>query len=70
MSLGKKDRLSWSTRLRLCWNVLTKGKYNWREYRTRHDEEQWLICEQRREEMDACVRERRPFPYSKEEMEQ
>jgi hypothetical protein len=50
--------------------VLTKGKYNWREYRTRHDEEQWLICKQRIEEMDACVRERRPFPYTKEEMEQ
>ncbi len=65
-----KTKLSWRTRLKLCWNVLTKGKYNWREYRTRLEEEQWLICEQRREEMDACVRERRPFPYSKEEMEQ
>ena len=56
-----KDKLSWGTRLKLCWTVLTKGKYNPALYRTRHYEEQWQICQQRLKEMQATCRPRTDF---------
>jgi hypothetical protein len=57
------DKLSWKTRLRLCWDVATRGKYDPRDYKTIHQEEQWAICEQRRKELAATCRPRQPFPY-------
>lgn len=64
------SKLDWSTRLRLCWDVLTKGRYDPRDYRTTKQEEQWIICEKRRKELDAANRPREPFPYDDEYMEQ
>ena len=65
-----KNKLSWRTRARLLWDVATRGKYDPRDYKTIHEEEQWAICEQRRKEMNACVRPREHFPYKWEEDEQ
>jgi hypothetical protein len=63
MSLGKKDRLSWRNRLKLCWEVFCWGKYDPRDYKTIQQEEAWERCEQMREELDSCIRERKPFSY-------
>ena len=52
------DKLGWLTRIKLCWVVLTKGKFNPAEYRTRYMQEQWDICRKRDAEMNACIRPR------------
>ena len=52
------DKLSYATRIKLCWEVLTRGKYDPRNYKTRHQEEQWQNCEKRREEMESYTRPR------------
>jgi len=59
-----KNRLSFSTRMKLCWDVLTRGKYDTRDYKTILEQEQWEICEKRRKEMDVSCRPREPFPYA------
>ena len=59
--MWEKDKLSWLTRLRLCWEVFTRGQYDPRDYRTRHQEQQWQICEERRKEMEKCTRPRTHF---------
>jgi hypothetical protein len=56
-----KDKLSWLNRLRLCWEVFTRGKYDPRDYRTIRAQEQWEICEQRRKELAASTRPRTPY---------
>ena len=56
-----KNKMRLWTRLRLCWDALTKGKYDSRDYRTIHEQEQWEICEQRRKELEAAHRPRREF---------
>ena len=53
-----EDKLAWITRLSLCWTVLTKGKYNPKDYKTKHEEKQFRICQKRLKEMQACVRPR------------
>ena len=52
------NKLSWRNRIKLCWSVLTTGTYNPKDYKTIHEEEQWAICRQRDEEMNACIRPR------------
>ena len=59
-----KNKFSFLTRIRLCWVVLTTGKYDTRDYKAIHEEEQWEICEKRRKELAASCRPRGPFPYS------
>ena len=64
-----KHLLSWPTRLKLCWDVLVKGKFESTHYKTKHEQEQWEICRQRDREMDACKRPRtRPLgdPYDEQ----
>ena len=53
-----KNKLSWGTRLKLCWAVLTRGEYDAKEYISQHAQEQWEICERRRKEMELCTRPR------------
>ena len=65
-----KHRFSWKTKLRLCWDVMTRGRYDPRDYKTIHEEEQWEICEKRRDEMDACKRPRTEFHYTDDFLEQ
>ena len=59
-----KTKLSWRTRLKLCWDVFCWGKYDPRDYKTIQEEEAWERCEQMRKELDSGNRERKPFPYS------
>jgi hypothetical protein len=56
--MSDKHKMSWSTRLRLCWSALYKGVYDSDEFKTIHEEEQREICEKRRKEMDKCVQPR------------
>ena len=56
--MKQKDKLNWRTRLRLCWVVLTKGEYDPEDYKTKKQEAQWQICEQRRKELEATIRPR------------
>ena len=65
-----KHKLSVRTRLRLCWDILTRGKYDPRDYKTVHEQEQWDICEKRRKELIASTRPRQPFSYKWDEDEQ
>ena len=59
MAMGlDKHKLSWWTRIKLCWAVLTKGKYDHTQYRTRHMQKQWDTCRQRDIEMAATCRPR------------
>ena len=54
-----KDKLSWISRLKLCWFILSKGTTkDLPLYRTRHEEEQWKICRQRDKELAAACRPR------------
>ena len=65
-----RDKMSWGTRIKLCWQVLTKGTHNPELYRTRHAQEQWDICRQRDKEMNECNRPRTPIHYADELLEQ
>lgn len=53
-----RDTLSWPTRLKLCWDVLVKGKFERGHYKTIHEQEQWDICRQREKEMNSNIRPR------------
>jgi hypothetical protein len=64
MAQLNKDKLSLWTRLRLCWDMLTRGKYDPRDYKTVHEQEQWNICEQRRRDMEVASRPRTDCPES------
>ena len=59
-----KKKMSLWTRLRLCWDVCTRGKYDPRDYKTIHEQEQWDICEQRRKELAKGHRPRTKFKES------
>jgi hypothetical protein len=61
LKMFNKDKLSFLTRIKLCWEVLTRGEYDPRNYRTRHLEKQWQICEKRRKELEACTRPRTEY---------
>ena len=65
-----KNRLSWATKLRLCWDVLTKGQYDPRDYKTINEQEAWDRCEQMRKELESTHRPRRAFVHSDENFEQ
>ena len=65
-----KDKLGWLTRLSLCWNVFTRGKYDPRDYKTIRQQEQWDACEQRREELESTIRPRTHFRYKHDDLEQ
>ena len=58
------NKMSWITRLRLCWTVLTKGAYNTKMYRTRHAQRQWDMCRQRDKELQRTCRPRSGFPQT------
>jgi len=51
-----KDKLSWLTRLKLFWEVFTRGKYDPRDYKTINEEEAWERCEQMRKDLAAAER--------------
>tara|TARA_Y100000310_G_C20486042_1_gene716902 strand:- start:706 stop:909 length:204 start_codon:yes stop_codon:yes gene_type:complete len=65
-----KNKLSFTNRIKLCWNVLIKGKYNPKDYKTTQEQEQWEICEKRRKEMQAHSRSRTDFHHKDELFEQ
>ena len=61
-----KDKMSFWTRVKLCWYVFTKGSLpaKLKEYRSRHAQKQWNICEQRRIDMEVASRPRTDCPES------
>ena len=65
-----KNKLSFGTRIRLCWDILTRGKYDSRDYKTMEEHEQWSVCEKRREELNACNRPRTEFRHKDDDFEQ
>jgi hypothetical protein len=65
-----KEKMSLRTRLRLCWDVFTRGKYDPRDYRTIREEEAWARCEQMRKELAASTRPRTDTDIGKEWMGQ
>ena len=62
--MDRRDKLGWSTRLKLCWAVLSKGVYDPKKYKTIHDQQQQEVCDQRRRELDATKRPRTDGPES------
>ena len=50
--------MSWSSRLKLCWNVLTRGVYNPEDYKSKEEQRRWDSCRKRDKEMNACIRPR------------
>jgi hypothetical protein len=52
------NKLSWKTRLKLCWTVLSQGEYAPEDYRTINEQNQWEICEQMRKDLQKCVQPR------------
>ena len=58
----RKDKLSWRTRLRLFWDVFTRGKCDSRDYKTINEEEQWQRCEKMRKDLASAER---PAPKKK-----
>ena len=65
-----REKLSWGTRIKLCWQVLVRGTYDPKLYRTRHMQEQWVKCRARDKEMNKCTRPRTEFHYSDDLLEQ
>ena len=53
-----KEKLSWLTRLKLSWQVFTRGKYDPRDYKTINEQETWERCEQMRKDLAAAERSR------------
>ena len=66
----RDDKLSWKTRMRLCWEVFTRGKYDPRDYRTIQEQGQWERCEQMRKDLASSCRPRVPFSDRNDTMEQ
>jgi hypothetical protein len=52
------------TRARACWEILIKGEYTPDDYRSRHAQKQWNICEQRRRDLEVSTRPRSDCPES------
>ncbi len=65
-----KDKLSWISRLKLCWEVFTRGKYDSRDYKTIREEERWERCEQMRKDLASTCRPRVPYYDKDDTMEQ
>ena len=53
-----KEKMSFWTRIRFCWTVLTRGAYDPRDYMSRHAAKELKICQQREKEMQAATRPR------------
>jgi len=70
MTIFDPNKMSWITRLRLCWTVLTKGVYNKNMYKTRYMQRQWDICRERDKEMQKGCRPRTNYNDDSEFMEQ
>ena len=68
--MSDKDKLSWITRFKLCYQVLLYGLFDPTQYRTRYAQKQWEICQKRQREMDACVRPRTKVRISPDDIEQ
>ena len=49
-----KEKLSWLTRLKLLWQVFTRGKYDPRDYKTINEQEAWEKCEQTRKDLASA----------------
>jgi hypothetical protein len=61
--MSDKSKLEWRYRFKLCWFILTKGVVEGMpEYKTKHEREQWEICQKRQAEKDAT---KRPKTYPK-----
>ena len=56
--MKNKRHLSWSNRLKLCWEVLTRGKYDPRDYKTILEEEVHERCEKMRSDLRKGERQR------------
>jgi hypothetical protein len=65
-----KEKLSLRTRLRLCWDVFTRGKYDPRDYKTIQQEEAWARCEKMRKDLASATRPRVDTDVDREWMEQ
>jgi hypothetical protein len=53
-----KEKMSFWTRIRLCWTVLTTGAHNPTNYLSRHAVKQLKICQKREKEMQLACRPR------------
>jgi hypothetical protein len=65
-----KEKMSFWTRTRLCWDVFTRGKYDPRDYRTIREEEAWVRCEKIRKDLASATRPRVDADVESEWMEQ
>ena len=61
-----KEKLSWSDRLRLCWEVFTRGKYDPRDYKTIKEQEAWERCEQMRKDLSSVERPKADVEFKSE----
>ena len=61
-----KEKLSWSDRLRLCWEVFTRGKYDPRDYKTIKEQEAWERCEQMRKALASGERPKADVEFKSE----
>ena len=61
-----KDKLSWLTRLKLFWEVFTRGKYDPRDYKTINEEEAWERCEQMRKDLASGERPKADVEFKSE----
>ena len=53
-----KEKLSWLTRLKLFWQVFTRGEYDPRDYKTINEQETWERCEQMRKDLATAEKPR------------
>lgn len=53
-----KEKMSFWTRIRFCWTVLTTGAYNPMNYLSRHAARELATCKQREKELQAACRPR------------
>jgi hypothetical protein len=60
MNLFDKNKMSFWTRIKLCWKALMHGTYEPAEYRTRDAQKQWEICERRRRDLGKTIRRATP----------
>ena len=68
MNLFDKNKMSFWTRIRLCWRVLVTGTLpplsaqsfldGWEEYRSRNGQKQWETCKKRCKELEKTIRPR------------
>jgi len=64
MNFFDKNKMGFWTRIKLCWKVLMGKTFNLEEYRTRHSQKQWEICERRRRDLEKTIQPRTPCKES------